>query len=227
MAVGPALLYRQGAVLPRRTAGCQRQIGRLRTRCPPSAGSMPRRRRNFWQAAERGAARVRRLGPTCRPEHPARPHGPSHPVLTGHSFRPRRSACRVSGRQVWPEPVRVPPAWRSDEPEARSEVRWSARRKSGLDPSAVVADCGETAAFFANRSRLDPFIFRHERSGPERAGARRRALVAISGRVGWPEMRRCSSPARALRRSGRPESDSTTPIVAFAGRVIVRSGVTR
>jgi hypothetical protein len=35
---------------------------------------------------------------------------PSHPVLTGRSIRPRRFVCRVSRRQVWPEPRRVVPA---------------------------------------------------------------------------------------------------------------------
>jgi dienelactone hydrolase len=40
---------------------------------------------------------------------------PSHPVLTGHSIRPRRSACRESRRRVWMERRRTS-STRSSEP---------------------------------------------------------------------------------------------------------------
>src|SRR5664280_2590612 len=39
---------------------------------------------------------------------------PSHPVLTGHSFRPRRSACRESRRPVWMERRRMSSALSSE-----------------------------------------------------------------------------------------------------------------
>jgi hypothetical protein len=39
---------------------------------------------------------------------------PSHPVLTGHSIRPRRSACRESRRRVWMERGRMSSALSSE-----------------------------------------------------------------------------------------------------------------
>jgi hypothetical protein len=56
---------------------------------------------------------------------------PSHPVLTGHSIRPRRSACRESRRLVWRRRPRAAGA-RSGGPEASAKCagRRDARRGS-------------------------------------------------------------------------------------------------